>query len=218
MPLVDANMRELAATGWMSNRGRQNVASYLILDLGIDWRRGADHFESLLLDYDTASNWGNWVAAAGLTGGRLNKFNITKQSRDYDANGDYLRAWLPELAQVPTEYVPFISLALDGYWHDIGISSGCTVHRYIHFPSNMPAAVQQQAGCVIGRDYPAPIKTAGGHSGRGGGAGGGRGGGGRSKGGPRQGGRDQKREQAKQARRDGRQRKSRVAGGWTGEA
>lgn len=105
MPLVDANMRELAATGWMSNRGRQNVASYLILDLGIDWRRGADHFESLLLDYDTASNWGNWVAAAGLTGGRLNKFNITKQSRDYDANGDYLRAWLPELAEVPTEYV-----------------------------------------------------------------------------------------------------------------
>jgi deoxyribodipyrimidine photo-lyase len=105
MPLVDANMRELAATGWMSNRGRQNVASYLILDLGIDWRRGADHFESLLLDYDTASNWGNWVAAAGLTGGRVNKFNITKQSRDYDASGDYLRAWLPELAQVPTEYV-----------------------------------------------------------------------------------------------------------------
>lgn len=105
MPLVDANMRELAATGWMSNRGRQNVASYLILDLGIDWRRGADHFESLLLDYDTASNWGNWVAAAGLTGGRVNKFNITKQSHDYDANGDYLRAWLPELARVPTECV-----------------------------------------------------------------------------------------------------------------
>ena len=54
----------------MSNRGRQNVASYLALDLGIDWRLGADWFESVLSDYDVASNWGNWVAAAGLTGGR----------------------------------------------------------------------------------------------------------------------------------------------------
>ena len=60
MPLVDANMRELAATGFMSNRGRQNVASYLALDLQLDWRDGADHFESLLLDYDVCSNWGNW--------------------------------------------------------------------------------------------------------------------------------------------------------------
>lgn len=70
MPLVDANMRELAATGFMSNRGRQNVASYLVLELGVDWRRGADWFEHLLLDHDVTSNWGNWVAAAGLTGAR----------------------------------------------------------------------------------------------------------------------------------------------------
>lgn len=53
-------MRELAATGFMSNRGRQNVASFLVHDLGIDWRRGAEYFESVLLDSDTASNWGNW--------------------------------------------------------------------------------------------------------------------------------------------------------------
>ena len=59
VPLVDANMRELLATGFMSNRGRQNVASYLALDLQLDWRAGADHFESLLLDYDVSSNWGN---------------------------------------------------------------------------------------------------------------------------------------------------------------
>lgn len=96
-PLVDANMRELAATGFMSNRGRQNVASYLTLDLGIDWRAGADHFESLLVDYDVSSNWGNWVAAAGLTGGRLNKFDITKQGKDYDPGGVYVRTWIPEL-------------------------------------------------------------------------------------------------------------------------
>jgi deoxyribodipyrimidine photo-lyase len=96
-PLVDANMRELAATGFMSNRGRQNVASFLCLDLNLDWRLGADYFEHQLLDYDVASNWGNWVAAAGLTGGRVNKFNIVKQSRQYDPDGEYIKLWLPEL-------------------------------------------------------------------------------------------------------------------------
>jgi deoxyribodipyrimidine photo-lyase len=99
-PLVDANMRELNATGFMSNRGRQNVASFLALDLGLDWRAGADYFESLLVDYDVSSNWGTWVAAAGLTGGRVNKFNIVKQSNDYDRDGKYLRTWIPELEQV----------------------------------------------------------------------------------------------------------------------
>ena len=105
LPLVDANMRELKETGWMSNRGRQNVASYLIHDLKIDWRRGAEHFESLLLDYDIASNWGNWVAMAGLTGGRVNVFNIVKQSKDYDPSGDYIKAWLPELSLVPPAFI-----------------------------------------------------------------------------------------------------------------
>ena len=65
----------------MSNRGRQNVASYLVLDMGVDWRKGADWFETVLQDYDVCSNWGNWVSAAGLTGGRINHFNITKQSK-----------------------------------------------------------------------------------------------------------------------------------------
>ncbi|MEW5306438.1 MAG: hypothetical protein WDW36_008901 [Sanguina aurantia] len=63
LPLVDANMRELNATGFMSNRGRQNVASYLALDLNLDWRSGGEHFESMLLDYDVSSNWGNWAPA-----------------------------------------------------------------------------------------------------------------------------------------------------------
>lgn len=91
--LVDANMRELAATGFMSNRGRQNVASYLIFDLGVDWRHGAAHFEEHLLDYDPCSNWGNWVAAAGLTGQRVNKFNTRKQLSDYDPKREYVRHW-----------------------------------------------------------------------------------------------------------------------------
>ena len=96
-PLVDANMRELKLTGWMSNRGRQNVASWLALDARIDWRMGAEWFEFLLLDYDPASNWGNWVAAAGLTRGRVNKFNIPKQTKDYDPQMKYCRKFLPEL-------------------------------------------------------------------------------------------------------------------------
>jgi deoxyribodipyrimidine photo-lyase len=61
-PLVDANMRELAATGFMSNRGRQNVCSFLAIDMNQDWRYGADYFESVLLDYDVHSNWGNWCS------------------------------------------------------------------------------------------------------------------------------------------------------------
>eukprot|EP00929_Paragymnodinium_shiwhaense_P115692 TRINITY_DN8471_c0_g1_i1.p1 TRINITY_DN8471_c0_g1~~TRINITY_DN8471_c0_g1_i1.p1 ORF type:complete len:532 (+),score=170.05 TRINITY_DN8471_c0_g1_i1:69-1664(+) len=92
--LVDANMRELLASGFMSNRGRQNVASYLIFDLGVDWRYGAAHFEEHLLDHDPCSNWGNWVAAAGLTGQRVNKFNTRKQLMDYDPKREYVRLWL----------------------------------------------------------------------------------------------------------------------------
>eukprot|EP00442_Polarella_glacialis_P003413 CAMPEP_0115165806 /NCGR_PEP_ID=MMETSP0227-20121206/73792_1 /TAXON_ID=89957 /ORGANISM="Polarella glacialis, Strain CCMP 1383" /LENGTH=542 /DNA_ID=CAMNT_0002578309 /DNA_START=35 /DNA_END=1663 /DNA_ORIENTATION=+ len=93
-PLVDANMRELKATGFMSNRGRQNVASFLIFDLSVDWRYGAAHFEEYLLDYDPCSNWGNWLAAAGLTGQRVNKFNTKKQLSDYDPQREYVNHWL----------------------------------------------------------------------------------------------------------------------------
>jgi deoxyribodipyrimidine photo-lyase len=66
VPFVDANMRELLATGWMSNRGRQNVASFLVKDLLLDWRLGAEWFESLLLDHDVCSNYGNWNYVAGI--------------------------------------------------------------------------------------------------------------------------------------------------------
>lgn len=130
-PLVDANMRELKATGFMSNRGRQNVASFLAIDLNHDWRLGGDWFESHLLDYDVYSNWYNWCAAAGMTGGRLNRFNITKQSKDYDAQGDYVRTWLPELKDVPTSFV--------------------------HEPWKMTQFDQMQYKCRLGVDYPNPI-------------------------------------------------------------
>eukprot|EP00746_Dinoflagellata_sp_MGD_P163954 gnl/MRDRNA2_/MRDRNA2_92303_c0_seq1.p1 gnl/MRDRNA2_/MRDRNA2_92303_c0~~gnl/MRDRNA2_/MRDRNA2_92303_c0_seq1.p1 ORF type:complete len:547 (-),score=119.82 gnl/MRDRNA2_/MRDRNA2_92303_c0_seq1:55-1695(-) len=137
-PLVDANMRELNKTGFMSNRGRQNVASFLCLDLNLDWRAGADYFESLLVDYDVTSNWGNWVAAAGMTGGRVNKFNIVKQSNDYDREGKYLRTWIPELKEV--------------------------YGKKVHEPWALSRAERDQSGAD---EYPEKIATGGGGGGGG---------------------------------------------------
>lgn len=130
-PLVDANMRELAATGFMSNRGRQNVCSFLALELNQDWRYGAEYFESVLLDHDVHSNYGNWCAGAGMTGGRLNRFNIVKQSKDYDQHGDYVRHWIPELKLVPTQF--------------------------IHEPWKMNQFQQTEYNCRLGVAYPNPI-------------------------------------------------------------
>jgi deoxyribodipyrimidine photo-lyase len=101
-PLVDAGMRELAATGFMHNRARLVTASFLTKDLAIDWREGAAHFYELLLDGDVASNSGNWQWVAG-TGadtrsGRI--FNPTLQARRFDPSGDYVRRWIPELGAV----------------------------------------------------------------------------------------------------------------------
>lgn len=94
--LVDANMRELNATGWMSNRGRQNVASYLIHDLGIDWRWGAAYLESQLIDYDPASNYGNWmyIAGVGHDPRPFRKFNTNGQAERYDTDRSYRNLWL----------------------------------------------------------------------------------------------------------------------------
>jgi deoxyribodipyrimidine photo-lyase len=95
-PFVDANMRELLQTGWMSNRGRQNVASYLIHDLKQDWRAGAAWFEAQLIDYDVASNYGNWnyLAGVGNDPHENRRFNLEKQAAQYDADGAYRRLWL----------------------------------------------------------------------------------------------------------------------------
>ena len=103
-PFVDANMRELLATGFMSNRGRQNVASFFAKDLRLDWRRGAEWFESALVDHDPASNWGNWtyVAGVGADPREDRYFLIPKQAKQYDAEGAFMRHWLPELRAVAT--------------------------------------------------------------------------------------------------------------------
>ena len=92
---VNANMKELKKTGWMSNRGRQNVASYFAKDLQLDWRIGAAYFESMLLDYDVHSNYGNWMYVSGVGNDpRDRKFNTKLQAKRYDGNFKYRKLWL----------------------------------------------------------------------------------------------------------------------------
>ncbi|KAL4238250.1 hypothetical protein ACF0H5_002963 [Mactra antiquata] len=160
VPYVDANMREVAATGFMSNRGRQNVASFLMKDLKLDWRLGAEWFESMLVDHDVCSNYGNWLYSAGLGNDPREdrKFNMVKQGLDYDPEGEYVRLWVPELKNI----------------------SGGSVHTVWSLSKN----ILSKAQVSLGEDYPNPIVIApewARHAGkaRGGGAqgfGGGRGG------------------------------------------
>ncbi len=97
-PFVDANMKELLHTGYMSNRGRQNVASYLVHDLKQHWYLGAQWFESQLIDYDVCSNYGNWTYVAGIGHDpRKNRyFNVEKQAAQYDPEGKYQKYWNEE--------------------------------------------------------------------------------------------------------------------------
>ncbi len=132
-PFVDANMRELAATGFMSNRGRQNVASFLSKTLNIDWRWGARWFESTLIDHDVASNYGNWQYVAGVgTDPRDRAFNVVGQGRRYDANGKYVRTWVPELSDLPNDLIH------EPFAHGAG-------------------ALSRNHGVQLGADYPTPI-------------------------------------------------------------
>ncbi len=101
-PFVDANMIELKKTGFMSNRGRQNVASYLIKDMKVNWQWGAAWFESQLIDYDVCSNWGNWNYVAGIGNDpRENRyFNVPSQAQRYDPKGEYVKLWLSDKNEV----------------------------------------------------------------------------------------------------------------------
>ncbi|HAA59206.1 MAG TPA: cryptochrome DASH [Myxococcales bacterium] len=133
IPFVDANMKELAETGFMSNRGRQNVASFLVKDLQVPWQLGAEYFESMLLDYDVCSNYGNWRYVAGVGADpRDNRyFNVLKQAQQYDAKGEYVRHWLPALQSLPG--------------------------KSIHQPFFLSASLLDDAGINIGEDYPPPV-------------------------------------------------------------
>jgi deoxyribodipyrimidine photo-lyase len=130
VPFIDANMREISLTGFMSNRGRQNVASFLINDLEVNWQMGAEYFESVLIDYDTASNWCNWCYLAGVGNDPREDryFNIINQARRYDPNGEYVKLWLPELSHLPPDK--------------------------IHRPDTLSSFEQEELHVKIGADYP----------------------------------------------------------------
>lgn len=105
-PYVDAHMRELIKTGFMGNRGRQNIASFLIFDMKIDWRKGCELFEHFLLDHDCLSNSGNWQTIVGIGfQQRENRFNVIKQSVQYEKSGEFIKHWVPELKDIPNNMV-----------------------------------------------------------------------------------------------------------------
>ncbi|MBJ7470025.1 MAG: deoxyribodipyrimidine photo-lyase [Solirubrobacteraceae bacterium] len=134
-PVVDAAMRELAATGFMHNRARMIVASFLTKDLHLNWREGERWFMQQLLDGDLASNNGGWqwTASTGTDPAPYFRrmFNPTLQQQKFDTSGRYVRRWCPELAQVPA--------------------------KRLAEPWKMSPAEQRQAGCIIGTDYPEPM-------------------------------------------------------------
>ncbi|KAL8932617.1 MAG: hypothetical protein Q9211_006220 [Gyalolechia sp. 1 TL-2023] len=102
-------MRELFLTGYTSNRLRQNVASFLTKHLGIDWRIGAEWYESLLCDYDLSNNWGNWQYNAGVGNDprEARVFNPVKQAHDYDPRGEYVKNWVEELRPLDDPQILF---------------------------------------------------------------------------------------------------------------
>jgi deoxyribodipyrimidine photo-lyase len=133
-PVVDAAMRELSATGWMHNRSRMIVASFLVKDLLIDWRRGAEWFEESLLDADLANNTMGWQWSAGCGADAapfFRIFNPVEQGRRWDPDGAYVRRWVPELARLPD--------------------------RRLHAPWEALPAELAAAGVVLGGNYPQRI-------------------------------------------------------------
>jgi deoxyribodipyrimidine photo-lyase len=134
-PLVDAGMRQLRASGWMHNRARLVVGSFLTKDLQLDWRAGEAWFMRWLLDGDVAQNNGNWqwIASVGVDPAPVFRriLNPALQQQRHDPDGAYVRRWLPELAGVP---------------------DACLAE-----PWRMSEDEQEAAGCRIGRDYPAPV-------------------------------------------------------------
>jgi deoxyribodipyrimidine photo-lyase len=133
-PIVDAGMRELYETGWMHNRVRMIVASFLVKHLRIHWMEGEKHFRNTLLDFNIANNvsgW-QWVAGTGADAAPYFRiFNPILQGEKFDANGNYIKKWCPELNNLPNEF--------------------------LHKPWEMPEELQKEKNIIIGKTYPFPI-------------------------------------------------------------
>lgn len=133
-PIVDAGMRQLWQTGWMHNRARMIVGSFLVKDLLIDWRKGEEWFWDTLVDADLANNsmgW-QWIAGCGVDAAPYFRiFNPMTQGEKFDPAGDYIRRWVPELRRLP--------------------------NRWIHRPWEAPNIILEDAGVIIGKHYPKPI-------------------------------------------------------------
>ncbi|MDY6769417.1 MAG: FAD-binding domain-containing protein, partial [Candidatus Nanohaloarchaea archaeon] len=133
-PFVDAGMRQLKRTGWMHNRLRMVVTSFACKDLWLDWRDVHRYFEEWFVDAEVAAMVGGiqWAYSIGTDAQPYFRvFNPWTQGEDHDPDGAFIRKWVPELADVPDDY--------------------------IHRPHEMPEEVQEEAGCVIGEDYPEPL-------------------------------------------------------------
>ncbi|HUR57889.1 MAG TPA: deoxyribodipyrimidine photo-lyase [Opitutaceae bacterium] len=133
-PIVDAGMRQSWRTGWMHNRVRMIVASFLVKHLRLPWQRGAEWFWDTLVDADLANNTLGWQWSAGCGADAAPYFRIfapVLQGRKFDPEGDYVRRWVPELERVPPEYV--------------------------HAPWEAPATVLASAGVRLGENYPRPV-------------------------------------------------------------
>ncbi len=104
-PIVNACMNELSSTGYLSNRGRQIVASCFVNELAMDWRYGAAYFEKMLIDYDVAANWGNWQYLAGVGADVQPKrhFNLEKQTEQFDPHGRYIKKWAQDNSNLPLD-------------------------------------------------------------------------------------------------------------------
>jgi deoxyribodipyrimidine photo-lyase len=133
-PIVDAAMRQLLETGWMHNRARMIVASFLVKDLLIDWRWGEKWFMQHLIDGDPGANNGGWQWSAGTgtdAAPYFRIFNPVLQGQKFDPQGHYVQRWVTELSDVPD--------------------------KFLQKPWEMPADVQKEAMCILGKDYPSPI-------------------------------------------------------------
>ena len=131
-PFFDACMRQLKSTGWINFRMRAMMMSCASYNLWLPWKETGEYLAKLFLDYEPGIHWSQVGMQSGTTGiNTIRAYSMTKQGKDHDPNGDYIRKWVPELSMVPTDY--------------------------IHEPWKMPEKIQKSIMCQIGKDYPEPI-------------------------------------------------------------